>query len=201
MSKHAELPEPNAENSADVNRVPRAPHAQYGRFALWVASASSLAIGVAGAVAYGIWFNHDQHAYVDAITSARQALGPSGRASPTQTTAWAGQVAQTPTLSASGTPGAETGLDESALSMQSAPQGAAPQDSDTSQIAAVRPSQGQAQAQAQGRCSAARNRSESTSHSKSKPIRNPFIRIATWFHRGNYRHHGTRKQPDNFSRP
>ena len=60
MSKRAELPEPNAENSAEVDPVPRAPPPRYGRFALWVASASSLAIGVAGAVAFCTWLNNDK---------------------------------------------------------------------------------------------------------------------------------------------
>ncbi len=47
---------------------------RFGRLALCVAAVSALAIGVMGTVAYGVWFNHDQQAYVDAMVGARQAL-------------------------------------------------------------------------------------------------------------------------------
>ncbi|MFM0212755.1 hypothetical protein PQQ96_35780 [Paraburkholderia sediminicola] len=52
-----------------------APPARFGRLALCVAAAGALAFGVVGTVAYGIWFNHDQQAYAEAMTGARQALG------------------------------------------------------------------------------------------------------------------------------
>ena len=45
------------------------------RLALCVATAGALAIGVFGTIAYGVWFNHDQQAYAEAVASARQALG------------------------------------------------------------------------------------------------------------------------------
>jgi hypothetical protein len=48
--------------------------ARFGRFAICVAAASALALGVVGTVAYGVWFNRDQQSYVDAIAAARQAL-------------------------------------------------------------------------------------------------------------------------------
>ncbi|WP_144141996.1 hypothetical protein [Paraburkholderia sp. BCC1884] len=51
---------------------------RFGRLALCVAAASALALGVVGTVAYGIWFNHDQQAYAEAMTGARQALGVAG---------------------------------------------------------------------------------------------------------------------------
>lgn len=47
---------------------------RFGRLAMCVAAASALAIGVTGTVAYGVWFNHDQQAYAEAMASARQAL-------------------------------------------------------------------------------------------------------------------------------
>ncbi|WP_345816356.1 hypothetical protein AAGS40_19150 [Paraburkholderia sp. PREW-6R] len=48
--------------------------ARFGRFAICVAAASALALGVVGTLAYGVWFNRDQQSYVDAIAAARQAL-------------------------------------------------------------------------------------------------------------------------------
>ena len=48
---------------------------RFGRLALWVASATALGIGVLGTVAYGMWFNHDQRVYAEAMASARRTLG------------------------------------------------------------------------------------------------------------------------------
>ncbi|WP_176057152.1 hypothetical protein [Paraburkholderia sp. BCC1876] len=48
---------------------------RFGRLAMGVAIAGALALGVMGTVAYGVWFNHDQQAYAEAIAGARQALG------------------------------------------------------------------------------------------------------------------------------
>jgi len=52
-----------------------APPPRFGRLALCVAAASALAFGVVGTVAYGVWFNHDQQAYAEAMAGARRALG------------------------------------------------------------------------------------------------------------------------------
>ncbi|MFM0082455.1 hypothetical protein P0D72_26860 [Paraburkholderia sediminicola] len=57
-----------------------APPVRFGRLALCVATASALALGVVGTVAYGVWFNHDQQAYADAMARARQALGTAAAA-------------------------------------------------------------------------------------------------------------------------
>jgi hypothetical protein len=54
---------------------------RFGRLALFVAAAGALAFGVLGTVAYGVWFNHDQQAYAEAMTGARQALGVPAAAS------------------------------------------------------------------------------------------------------------------------
>jgi hypothetical protein len=61
----------------DGPRAAGASPPRFGRLALCVAAAGALSLGVIGTVAYGVWFNHDQQAYVDAITSARRALGSS----------------------------------------------------------------------------------------------------------------------------
>jgi hypothetical protein len=188
MNKDAELPAPNAQIGREVNRTPQA---RYGRFALWVASASSMAIGVAGTVAYGMWFDHDQRAYVAAIASARQALGPGGRESPMKTTVWAGQVSPTAAPPASETASADIGFVQPASSVRPDPRGAFSQGSGTSQVAAGRSGQVQ--------CSTAHNRTNSISHSKQS--RGPFVRIASFFHHASYRRHVTGSERDNFSHP
>lgn len=88
MSKRAELPksgsaDPYTGVNLAVDSAGDASPAQFGRLALWVASASALAVGVVGTAAYGIWFNHDQRIYIDALASARQALRINGAAPPT----------------------------------------------------------------------------------------------------------------------
>ncbi|SAK87167.1 hypothetical protein AWB82_05968 [Caballeronia glebae] len=93
MPQHAKLPEASiAEHASPANdptvtplpetaidfddepgpmRTPR----RFGRLALWMASASALGIGVLGTVGYGMWFNHDQRVYAEAMASARRTLG------------------------------------------------------------------------------------------------------------------------------
>ncbi|SIO69633.1 hypothetical protein SAMN05444172_5921 [Burkholderia sp. GAS332] len=66
---------PDAALDADAEPSTAAPPARFGRLALCVAAAGALAFGVVGTVAYGIWFNHDQQAYAEAMAGARQALG------------------------------------------------------------------------------------------------------------------------------
>ncbi|WP_233835608.1 hypothetical protein [Paraburkholderia sp. ZP32-5] len=61
----------------DGPRAPGNSPPRFGRLALCIAAAAALSFGVIGTVAYGVWFNHDQQAYADAITSARRALGSS----------------------------------------------------------------------------------------------------------------------------
>ena len=75
-----------------VDPVPTTPPTRFGRPALWVAPASALAFGVAGAVTYDVWSNHDQRAYVESKASTRQALGITGPALPTQQVSSSGQA-------------------------------------------------------------------------------------------------------------
>lgn len=58
---------------------------RFGRLALCMAAAGALTLGVVGTVAYGVWFNHDQQAYAEAIAGARQALGVPATAAETGT--------------------------------------------------------------------------------------------------------------------
>ncbi|MFM0502562.1 hypothetical protein [Paraburkholderia caffeinilytica] len=85
MLNDIDLPNSAAERSDtgfDAGAEPSAAAlpALFGRFALCVATASALALGVVGTVAYGVWFNHDQQAYADAMARARQALGTAASA-------------------------------------------------------------------------------------------------------------------------
>jgi hypothetical protein len=79
FSKSAvESPEAGFDSGAEPPAT--APPVRFGRLALCVATASALAFGVVGTVAYGVWFNHDQQAYAEAMARARQALGAAASA-------------------------------------------------------------------------------------------------------------------------
>lgn len=71
---------PDTDFNAGAEPPAAAPPIRFGRLALCVATASALALGVVGTVAYGVWFNHDQQAYADAMARARQALGTTASA-------------------------------------------------------------------------------------------------------------------------
>ncbi|MFM0340032.1 hypothetical protein [Paraburkholderia fungorum] len=73
---------PSTGFDANYHPVLAAPPARFGRLALCVAAAGALAFGVMATVAYGVWFNHDQRAYAEAMASARQALGVTALAAP-----------------------------------------------------------------------------------------------------------------------
>ncbi|ANB75957.1 hypothetical protein AYM40_27095 [Paraburkholderia phytofirmans OLGA172] len=85
MFNNADLPKssedsPDTEFDADAEPSAAAPPVRFGRLVLCVATASALAFGVVGTVVYGIWFNHDQQAYAEAMAGARQALGTAASA-------------------------------------------------------------------------------------------------------------------------
>lgn len=85
MLNDTDLPNSAGENpdtgfDAGAEPVAAAPPVRFGRLALCVATASALAFGVVGTVAYGVWFNHDQQAYAEAMKGARQALGTAASA-------------------------------------------------------------------------------------------------------------------------
>lgn len=71
-SPHSALDGRHGGQTSDPS-VPAAPP-RFGRLAMCVAAASALAVGVMGTVAYGVWFNHDQREYAEAMAGARQAL-------------------------------------------------------------------------------------------------------------------------------
>ncbi|MGF6720769.1 hypothetical protein P3T43_000110 [Paraburkholderia sp. GAS41] len=108
MAKHAGPPEPGADDPAErsVDNLPgrsfsqdfedeaypasALPPARFGRLALWIASASALTVGVMATLAYGVWFDQDQRAYVKAMTVAQQTLSSGVAAVPRQQTRLSG---------------------------------------------------------------------------------------------------------------
>ena len=74
-----------------------------GRLALWVALASVVAFGTAGAVTYDLWPGHDQSAGVESNASARQAFGIIRPASPLPQGSSSAQVSPATTVPARAT--------------------------------------------------------------------------------------------------
>lgn len=121
------------------NSVAAVPPARFGSRALWVGSASALAVGIAGASAYGVWFNHDHRGYVEAMASARPALGITG---PTLSTQQASSSAQVPIPSlppARGTAVASAERVPPGSSARFDHRATPPVDSDPRQLATARP--------------------------------------------------------------
>ncbi|QIE26407.1 hypothetical protein SBC1_43160 (plasmid) [Caballeronia sp. SBC1] len=207
MSKHTELPSETDGTDADLNpdadpALARTP-VRFGRLALWIASASALAIGIMGTVAYGVWFNQDQHAYAEAMEHARQTLW---LAAPTPAPESTPAVLQT----ASSTPSAALSSDYVAAPLASsrpvtvasadlnAPASstqfdhrAAPSDSAAPKLAVTRP--------LRASCSASVERHRPVTRVKSN--RNVFTRVGSFFHRVSYRQHGTESQRDIYAHP
>lgn len=174
---------PNAHAAVGFDERMSAPRAGFVRPALLAVSAASLALGVAGTVAYGVWFNHDQRIYANAMESARRALRLNDRPPPIQ--ASAGIVLPQPAF----TPQV-TGRAAPAQAAASAPAQPA--------LAAAQPEPPRP-APAPGKRVTVSTHAEAPAHAKTS--RNPFRKIAAFFRPSNYRHHGTRRQPDAFGRP
>jgi hypothetical protein len=193
MSKRAELPKsgatyPDTGVNLAVDPVLDASPAQFGRLALWVASASALAVGVAGTAAYGIWFNHDQRLYIDALANAREALRMSGATSPTHQTPSSDPVTQ----STSPSPLEATVVStQAALPASSAlsDQGPAPSaESAALQVTTAQP--------AQVNCAIPQSRRRSTS--PVRPNSGASSRTSAAFYHVSYRH-GTGSQRDTYA--
>ena len=209
MSKHTELPSEIAGTDADLNpdadpALARTP-VRFGRLALWIASASALAIGITGTVAYGVWFNQDQHAYAEAMEHARQTLwlaAPTPAPAPESTPAVQQTASSTPSsallsdyVAAPLAPSrpvtvASDDLNAPAPSTQF-DHHAAPSDSAAPKLTVTRP--------LRATCSASVDRHRSVSRVKSN--RNAFARVGSFFHRVSYRQHGTESQRDIYAHP
>ncbi len=174
----------NPQATAGFDERIDAPRAGFVRPALWAASAASLALGVAGTVAYGVWFNHDQRIYANAMESARRALRLNDRPPPIQTTA--GIVLPQPTLTPQ--------LSARAAPVQEA--AAAPPAPAQADVASPPP---ETSRPAPAKRATVPTRAETPSRAKTS--HNPFTKIAAFFRPSSYRHHGTRHQSDAFGRP
>src|SRR5471030_1302574 len=199
MSKHTESPSETDGTDTDFNpdadpAFARTP-VRFGRLALWVASASALAVGIMGTVAYGVWFNQDQHAYAESIEHAPQTLwlaAPMPAPEPTpvvQPTASSGYVAA-PLASARPVTVASADLNAPVPSAQFNRR-AAPSDSAVPKLAVTRP--------LRASCPASVERRRPVSRVKSNG--NLFTRVGSFFHRVSYRQHGTESQRDIYARP
>jgi len=200
MSKDTQLPSATDGTNSDFNPdtdpdFARAP-VRFGRLALWVASASALAIGIMGTVAYGVWFNQDQHAYAEAMEHARQTLwlaapasapAPAPGLEPTplvQPTVSSGYVAA-PLAPARPVTVASADLNAPVPSTEFDHRAASP-DSAVPKLAATHP--------LRASCSATVEHHRPVSRVKTNS--NRFTRVGSFFHRVNYRQHGTESQRD-----
>jgi hypothetical protein len=186
MCKNAELPGASSGKDSDVDR---APHARYGRFALWLVSASSMTIGVAGTVAYGTWFGREEHAYIDAIAGA-QALGSAVQIPARDASVWTGQVSPGKTPSVSDTARANMSFSQPPPTVRPGSHAVYSCGSERLRVAA-RPD----------RVKRTAAQIRSTPAPQSKPSRGLFVRIASFFRQASYRRHGSPAQRDSFARP
>ncbi|QQC65729.1 hypothetical protein I6I06_23230 [Paraburkholderia ginsengisoli] len=114
MANDSDMPQSETEGpgSAFDTRGPRPTTASppaFGRLALCIAAAGALAFGVLGTVAYGVWFNHDQQTYAEAIAGVRQALGMPGSTSVAAAGATNGRLAEPVALHEAAEPAAVPG--------------------------------------------------------------------------------------------
>ncbi|SEF06928.1 hypothetical protein SAMN02787142_7372 [Burkholderia sp. WP9] len=199
---------------------------RFGRFAMCVAVASALAIGVMGTVAYGVWFNHDQKAYTEAMAGARQALGSgaSGSAAVVARTNGATSLPsaaaeRSPTVTAAPTAddpeaGGQLATFSGEVKRHSPPTvqtnfvtDAAPDAPASSASAARRsasvgtPAVQQAAPSRAGKDSRATPQERRTTLANAKHKDNAFTRIGLFFRRVNYRQHGNANRQDIYSHP
>jgi hypothetical protein len=204
-SREAGLPDPGAGGSPDVETrreagyISPAQRGRFGRVTLWVASASAIAVGVVGTGAYGVWFNHDQRGYVEAMASPQHApeiaapaaaTAAAPAAAPTTQTALSAQVPVSP---ASATRVTTVANVDPAPPEPSAPP-AAPVPSRAKAAPAVysvAPQQASARPR-QVNHHATQNRRPSTPQVQP----NPFVRVSLFFQRLSYQQHGAASQRD-----
>jgi hypothetical protein len=195
MSKHTESRSDDADASdIDLNHEADptllVSPVRFGRLALWIASASGLAVGVMGTVAYGVWFNQDQNTYAQAMARARQTLSITESISATQRTSSAGQVG----LSASPP-------DVASIASVDANKAESPMGSDHPAVRsadATAPKLLPARV-ARASCPVAQERRRPPP--RVKPSGGLFARVGSFFHRVGYRQHDNQNQRDVYSHP
>ncbi|SAK62954.1 hypothetical protein AWB76_03311 [Caballeronia temeraria] len=248
MPQHAKLPEesiaehPSPANDPTVTYLPEPPidfddehrpmraPLRFGRLALWMASASALGIGVLGTVAYGMWFNHDQRVYAEAMASARRTLGIDQPAIAAQTQS-AGAV-ETALTAAPGNAmpyasnDAPAAIDTTSLADNTPVADATDQPtlavtntdgSDAAAAAALTTAAAQPQMQRRGNPPATQRaagdrgyradqyaqarRHPAQTAARPKPEGGLFARVGAFFHRVSYRHNVPTRQREEYSRP
>ena len=221
---------PDAGFDANDHAGSTAPPARFGRLALCVAAAGALAFGVMGTVAYGVWFNHDQRAYAEAMASTRQALGVTASAAstllasstPTAVPPRVVGAASAPTTSTTaattGEEVEEEGSEQASWSgqvMQSQRLSAAPAETavaDAAPASSVHAARGAAsspdtpaqQPVGTGRAGKDGRIAPQDRHlrpANAKPKGGLLARMSLFFRRVNYRQHGTGRQQDPYAHP
>lgn len=220
----AESPDAGFDVGAEPSAAP--PPVRIGRLALCVATASALTFGVVGTVAYGIWFNHDQQAYAEAMAHARQALGATTSAAAGPASANSVAPPRPATFAAaprsSATAAATDGEEGGQQASWSGPVTRLPERTvGQVSVADATPPVGAASAPAAPRAASPSNsapqqlassrpgrdarlaqqdrRSSSTANARHKG--SLFARMSSFFRRVSYRQHGTGSQQDIYSHP
>ncbi|SOE95298.1 hypothetical protein SAMN05414139_08164 [Burkholderia sp. D7] len=203
MSKHTELPSETDGSETDFNldadpALARTP-IRFGRLALWIASASALTIGVMGTVAYGVWFNQDQHAYAEAMEHARQTLWLAAPAPAPEPALAAQQVASSDYVEAPApVPPSRAVAIASASADMNAPVSSTQLDRRASLSDSAAPKLAVTH-HVRGSCTASEEHHRPVSRVKSNG--DVFTRMGSFFHRVSYRQHGTESQRDIYAHP
>ncbi|MGF6598098.1 hypothetical protein P3T23_002815 [Paraburkholderia sp. GAS448] len=195
VSTEAGLPDlgvrssPGGDTRLETGYIPPAQRGRFGRVTLWAASASAIAVGVVGTGAYGVWFNHDQRGYVEAMASPQHAPEITAPATapapaPTTQTALSAQVPVSPASAARATAVASVEPAPPAAPVPSTAKAAPAVYAAAPQQASARP--------LQVNHHATQNRRPSTPQIKP----NPFVRVSLFFQRLSYQQHGTASQRD-----
>jgi hypothetical protein len=203
MSKHTELPSETDGSETDFNldadpALARTP-IRFGRLALWIASASALTIGVMGTVAYGVWFNQDQHAYAEAMEHARQTLWLAAPAPAPEPALAAQQVASSDYVEA---PAPVPPSRAVAIASASADMNAHVSSTQLDRRASLSDSAAPKLAvtpHVRGSCTASEGHRRPVPRVKSNG--DLFTRVGSFFHRVSYRQHGTEGQRDIYAHP
>ncbi|HEX3635454.1 MAG TPA: hypothetical protein VHV99_08195 [Paraburkholderia sp.] len=218
---------PDVADDAGAEPPHAAPPVRFGRLALCVAAASALTFGVVGTVAYGVWFNHDQQAYADAMAGARQALGTAALATAgPPASAKVIAPAKVATAVAASRPAATAAAPDEAgkqqaswagpvtqlakpaarqISVADATPAMAPSSAPAAHRAAppsntvAQPQLASSRAARDARLAQQDRRSSSTADARRKG--SLFARMGSFFRRVSYRQHGTGSRQDIYSHP
>jgi hypothetical protein len=187
-SREAGLPDLDVRSSGvdaslEEGYIPAARRGPFSRVTLWAASISAIAVGVVGTGAYGVWFNHDQRGYVEAMASPQHAPEMTAPTASATQTASPAQVPVSPARAAT------------VASVEPAPP-AAPVPSKAKAVPAVYSATPQRESgrPLQANHHTTQNRRPSTPQVRPSP--SPFVRVSLFFQRLTNQQHGTASQRD-----